>query len=175
MSNTAKNLSSITARNEPEIAQVTEASHITLHYQLTLQPDNAIVMSTFDTRPATLQMGLGQLAEPLERRLIGLSEGASHTFDLPAGEAFGPRNPQLLQKLSRKVFDANLASSAVTGADGQDKDDFEIGDLLEFPRPDGGRYAGVLKELNEHHALIDFNHPLAGQTVRFEVKILGVL
>jgi FKBP-type peptidyl-prolyl cis-trans isomerase SlpA len=63
----------------------------------------------------------------------------------------------------------------VSGSDGQAKEDFEIGDLLEFPRPDGGKYAGVLKELNDQYALIDFNHPLAGQALRFEVKLLGVL
>ena len=154
---------------------ITSDSHITLHYQLTLQPSNSVVMSTFDSKPATLQMGLGQLAEPLERVLIGVAEGSSHIFDLPKDEAFGPRNPELVQTLARKVFDGNLANSSVTGADGQDKDDFELGDLLEFPRPDGGRYAGVLKELNDQYALVDFNHPLAGQAVRFEVKILGVL
>jgi FKBP-type peptidyl-prolyl cis-trans isomerase SlpA len=146
-------------------------SHLTLHYRLYLVQSQSEVMSTFDTKPATLQMGMGQLAEPLERLLIGLAEGEERSFELAANEAFGPRNPELIQALSRTVLDSN----SVTGSDGQAKEDFEIGDLLEFPRPDGGRYAGVLKELNEKYALIDFNHPLAGQAIRFDVKLLGVL
>jgi FKBP-type peptidyl-prolyl cis-trans isomerase SlpA len=149
---------------------VTETSHLTLHYRLALQ-DGSDVMSTFDTRPATLQMGIGQLAEPLERLLIGLAEGAERSFDLSPEQAFGPRNPEMIQALSRTVLDSN----SISGSDGQAKEDFEIGDLLEFPRPDGGKYAGVLKELNEQYALIDFNHPLAGQSLKFEVKLLGVL
>lgn len=46
---------------------------------------------------------------------------------------------------------------------------------MEFPAPDGSRFAGVLKEQDETGALFDFNHPLAGKAVRFEVKLLGVL
>jgi FKBP-type peptidyl-prolyl cis-trans isomerase SlpA len=150
---------------------VNETSHLTLHYRVLLKDSGSDVMSTFDTKPATLQMGLGQLAEPLERLLLGLPEGAEKSFELAPGEAFGQRNPDMIQALSRTVLDSN----SVTAADGQSKEDFEIGDLLEFPRPDGGRYAGVLKELNEKYAVIDFNHPLAGQAIKFDVKLLGVL
>jgi FKBP-type peptidyl-prolyl cis-trans isomerase SlpA len=158
-------------KNSNSAALVSMDSHLTLHYRLYLVQSQSEVMSTFDTKPATLQMGMGQLAEPLERLLIGLAEGEERSFELAANEAFGPRNPELIQALSRTVLDSN----SVTGSDGQAKEDFEIGDLLEFPRPDGGRYAGVLKELNEKYALIDFNHPLAGQPIRFDVKLLGVL
>jgi FKBP-type peptidyl-prolyl cis-trans isomerase SlpA len=150
---------------------VNETSHLTLHYRVLLKDSGSEVMSTFDTKPATLQMGLGQLAEPLERLLLGLPEGAEKSFELAPGEAFGQRNPDMIQALSRTVLDSN----SVTAADGQNKEDFEIGDLLEFPRPDGGRYAGVLKELNDKYAVIDFNHPLAGQAIKFDVKLLGVL
>ena len=53
--------------------------------------------------------------------------------------------------------------------------DFTPGELIEFNAPDGGRYAGVLKEVSETSALFDFNHPLAGQALTFEVKIIGIL
>jgi FKBP-type peptidyl-prolyl cis-trans isomerase SlpA len=52
---------------------------------------------------------------------------------------------------------------------------YQPGDLLDFAAPDGSRYAGVLKEIDATGALLDFNHPLAGQAIRFEVHILGVL
>lgn len=140
-------------------------SHLTLHYRLTLLDTGSDVISTFDGPPATVQIGTGQLAEPLERRLMGLEEGAQARFELEPDEAFGPRNPELVQRVSRAMLDEN----AETGTT------WEPGDLVDFPRPDGGRYAGVLKEIDERSALFDFNHPLAGQRVAFEVRIIGVL
>ena len=48
--------------------------------------------------------------------------------------------------------------------------------MVQFPTPDGeGRYAGVVREVGADWLLFDFNHPLAGQPVRFEVQVLGVL
>lgn len=140
-------------------------SHLTLHYRLTLADRGADVISTFGGKPATLQLGIGQLAEPLERCLIGLCEGERRRFALPAGEGFGPRNPELLQRLSRATFDAHTTGGTV----------YEPGDLVELPAPGGGRYAGVVKEITAQSVLFDFNHPLAGQALDFEVEILGVL
>ncbi len=54
-------------------------------------------------------------------------------------------------------------------------EDYAPGDLVEFQASGGGRFAGVLKSLDDSGALFDFNHPLAGQRIRFEVRILGVL
>jgi FKBP-type peptidyl-prolyl cis-trans isomerase SlpA len=140
-------------------------SYLTLHYRISLADSGEDVISTFGGRPATLQLGLGQLAEPLERCLLGMAEGEHASFDLPPERAFGPRNPALVQTLSRAAFDAH------TGGDA----DYQPGDPVALPAPGGGRYAGVLKALDERHALFDFNHPLAGRRIRFEVGILGIL
>ena len=51
-----------------------------------------------------------------------------------------------------------------------------MGDVVQFPPPDGqGRYAGVVRECGPDWLLFDFNHPLAGQPVTFEVQLIGVL
>jgi FKBP-type peptidyl-prolyl cis-trans isomerase SlpA len=142
---------------------VTESAYLTLHYRLAAADGNDIV-STFADSPATLQMGTGQLAPPLEACLIGLPEGAHQTFELPPEKAFGERNPELIQKISRVTLDENSADH-----------DYVIGDLVEFAAPGGGRFAGVLRELSDESAVFDFNHPLAGQTVKFEVRIIGIL
>jgi FKBP-type peptidyl-prolyl cis-trans isomerase SlpA len=47
--------------------------------------------------------------------------------------------------------------------------------MVEFTAPNGGRYSGVLKELSDESALFDFNHPLAGITLRVDIDLLGVL
>jgi FKBP-type peptidyl-prolyl cis-trans isomerase SlpA len=147
-----------------DLSEVKPGSHITLHYRLTLA-DGSDVMSTFGDKPATLLLGAGQLAPPLEDILLGLKVGHHSVFQLAPQQAFGPRNPDLIQKVSL----ATLRENSMIG------EDFSPGDLVEFNAPAGGRYAGVLKEVHETHALFDFNHPLAGQALAFEVKIIGIL
>lgn len=121
-------------------------------------------MNTFKDRPATLQLGIGQLAEFLESRLLGLTEGTHEVFELAPEQAFGQRNPELLRRISHETLRANSSEES-----------FAPGDLVDFPAPDGSRFAGVLKQIDEDSALFDFNHPLAGRALRFEVKLLGVL
>ena len=140
-------------------------SFLTLHYRLA-GPDGADVVNTFGDKPATLSLGTGQLAPAMEARLIGLAEGARASFELAAGEAFGPRNPELLQRVKLSLLHEL----------GDPDARYDLGDVVQFPTPDGaGAYAGVVREVGPDWLLFDFNHPLAGQPVRFEVQVLGVL
>jgi FKBP-type peptidyl-prolyl cis-trans isomerase SlpA len=143
---------------------VTETAYLTLHYRLATA-DGTDIVTTFGGTPATLMLGQGQLAPFLEQRLLGLAEGTHTTFELSAQDAFGERNPELLQFVSKKTLDENSVPDA----------DYQVGDLVEFNAPKGGRFAGVLRELRDDAALFDFNHPLAGQALRFEVQLISVL
>jgi FKBP-type peptidyl-prolyl cis-trans isomerase SlpA len=147
----------------PEIT-VSGGAYLTLHYRLAAM-DGTDIVSTFGDSPATLEIGTGQLAPFLETCLIGLPEGAHETFELTPEQAFGARNPELVQRVSRATLDENS----------QFGEEYAIGDLVEFAAPGGGRFAGVLREVNADDALFDFNHPLAGQPLKFEVKIIGIL
>ncbi|WP_119157128.1 FKBP-type peptidyl-prolyl cis-trans isomerase [Caldimonas tepidiphila] len=145
--------------------KVQPGSFLTLHYRLSA-PDGADIINTFDGTPATLSLGTGELAPAMEQRLIGLEEGSRTSFDIPAGEAFGERNPQLLQRVKRGLLDEL----------GDPDETYHLGDVVQFPTPDGaGSYAGVVREIGDEWVLFDFNHPLAGQPVRFEVQLIGVL
>jgi len=143
---------------------VTDSSYLTLHYRLAAA-DGSDIVTTFNDNPATLQLGTGQLAPFLEACLLGLPEGTHQIFDLGPEQAFGPRNPELLQRISR----ATLAENSELGQE------YAVGDLVEFNAPGGGRFAGVLRDIDDSGALFDFNHPLAGQTLKFEVRIIGIL
>jgi FKBP-type peptidyl-prolyl cis-trans isomerase SlpA len=137
-----------------------------LHYRLCLQDASATeVVSTYQQQPATLQLGSGQLSPGLEACLLGLSEGEEKQFSLASDQAFGPRNPELVQKVARPVYDEKIDPSG----------NYVPGDQVPIPGPEGGYFQGVLKELTAHHALFDFNHPLAGMPVTFEVKIIGIM
>ena len=144
---------------------VQPGSFLTLHYRLA-GPDGADIINTFSDKPATLSLGTGELAPGVEQRLIGLAEGTRTSFDLPAGVAFGPRNLDLVQRVKRTLMHEL----------GDPDEQYAVGDVVQFPTPDGqSRYAGVVRELNADWLLFDFNHPLAGQPVTFEVHLIGVL
>jgi FKBP-type peptidyl-prolyl cis-trans isomerase SlpA len=144
---------------------VQPGSFLTLHYRLA-GPQGDII-NTFGEKPATLSLGSGELTPGVEQRLLGLEEGTHTTLDIPPGEAFGERNPELQQWVARKLLNEL----------GDPMEKYAMGDVVQFPTPDGlGSYAGTVLEVGSDGAvLFDFNHPLAGQPVTFEVQLIGVL
>ena len=145
-------------------AVVTPGSFLTLHYRLSGPAGD--IINTFDDKPATLSLGTGELSPAVEQRLIGLAEGAHATFELPAGEAFGERNAEMQQWVARTLL--------VKIGDPDER--YAVGDVVQFPTPDGsGSYAGAVIASSDTAVQFDFNHPLAGQPVTFEVQLIGVL
>lgn len=144
---------------------ITPASFLTLHYRLAGPQGD--VINTFGGRPATLSLGNGELAPAVEQRLLGLEEGARTVFEIPAGEAFGDRNADLIQWLPRRELDEL----------GDPDEHYTVGEVIRLPTPDGqGQLAAVVQAVREDGALrLDFNHPLAGRPVTFEVHVIGVL
>jgi FKBP-type peptidyl-prolyl cis-trans isomerase SlpA len=135
-------------------------SFLTLHYRITTL-DGEEFLSTFDMSPATLQMGGGQLADTLESALLGLPARERRVFELEPDAAFGQHNPRLIERIARAGLPADM--------------ELKENAVVEFTAPHGGRFAGFLRELDATHALFDFNHPLAGKAIRFEVEIIGIL
>jgi FKBP-type peptidyl-prolyl cis-trans isomerase SlpA len=147
--------------------QVKADSFLTLHYRITLIKAGELIgdfLSTFDEKPATLLMGAGQLSPALEAVLMGLPQGTHTTLELSENQAFGEHNPELIQNVSMAL----LKAEAEVGAQ------FEAGDIIEF-NTQQGRMAGTVVSVDELAAVIDFNHPLAGQAVAFEVQLISVL
>lgn len=151
---------------------VEPGSFLTLHYRMAGPAvdgkPGADIINTFEGKPATLSLGTGELSPAIEQRLLGLAEGTRTTFELPAGEAFGDRNPELVQWVARKLLNEL----------GDPDEQYSVGDVVQFPTPDGmGQYAGAVQQVKGPGEAVqfDFNHPLAGQPVVFEVQLIGVL
>jgi FKBP-type peptidyl-prolyl cis-trans isomerase SlpA len=153
------------------LPRVTATSFLTLHYRVATE-DGMDLVSTFGNKPSTLQMGSGELAPPLEDCLIGLTDGDERSFTLDTHSAFGPRNPQFVQRIGRS--DLPPGSQA------------ELHGVIEIIEPTkmneisghktGGRkIAGRVVALDDETVTLDFNHPLAGRSIRFDVHLLGVL
>jgi FKBP-type peptidyl-prolyl cis-trans isomerase SlpA len=83
------------------------------------------------------------------------------TLQLGATQAYGAHNPQLVQRVSRSDLPADAAP--------------ELDGVLQFASPGGTRFAGRVRQIEADSVLMDFNHPLAGQTIRFDAQIIGVM
>ena len=149
---------------ETTTATVRTDSFLTLHYRLSGADGD--VINTFADSPATLQMGDGMLAEALEARLLGLAEGSHITFELPAGSVFGEADPARRQWVENNAL-AEASDPQV---------ERHVGEVLQFASPDGQtRMAATVSGLDGSRVLLDFNHPLSGQALTFEVQILAIL
>ena len=143
-------------------------SYLTLHYRIVIESGPAAgsaFIDTFEGRPATLQLNSGQWSPSMEAPLIGHPEGDCFSYTLDPVDAYGARNPELIQRVTRAMLNEHAEPDTA----------FTPGDMVEFSAPNGGRYSGVLKEINDDTALFDFNHPLAGLTLRVDIHLLGVL
>lgn len=134
-------------------------SLVTLHYRIALANGQPLI-STFEGTPATLKLGAGELLPTLEAVLSGLAEGTEQQFTLSPEQAFGEHKTELIERVRREHMP---------------EEEIEALTIMEFSAPDGTRYSGLVREIDAESALIDFNHPLAGKTILFEVRIIGVV
>lgn len=141
--------------NEQRIGQ---NSTVTLHFALKFD-NGEVVDSNFDKDPATFKVGDGSLLPGFERVLFGLKAGDKRSFEIPPEQGFGTPNEQNLQVMPRNQFDSM---------------DLDYGVLVIFKDAAGGEMPGVIKEFDEQEVTVDFNHPLAGKVITFEVDIVTV-
>ncbi len=135
-------------------------SVVLAHFILKFE-DGIIAESTRkEGKPALFRLGDGSLSEALECALLGLAVGEKKCFSLPPVDAFGPVNPDLIHYFSRRSF--------------MDAGEPEIGLIMAFTALDGSEMPGVIREVSGDSVTVDFNHPLAGQTVHFEVEVLEI-
>lgn len=141
------------------MSQIHENSKVTLHFALRLE-DGEVIDSTFENKPATFEIGDGNLPEGFEKHILGLSVGDRRTVRVEPADAFGQVNPANIQEFDRDQF-------AQSG-------DLEAGMVVSFEDAAGSELPGVIAELGAEKVKVDFNHPLAGKSLDFEVEIVSV-
>ncbi len=157
-------------------------SLITLHYRVASVDKGvddtgaAEMVSTFDRTPATLQLGNNELAPTLEQCIIGIAVGERRSFLLEPEQAFGSHNPQLMQRMPRSEVPASISfADRVTDSAADDASGPALHSPIEFTAPSGQKFTGIVRDMDAETLLVDFNHPLAGQRVLFEVALIGIL
>ena len=138
---------------------IDKGTKVTLHFALKFT-DGQIVDSTFEKEPATLEIGDDNLPENFEAYLLGLKAGARETFEVPPEKAFGQHNPSNVQSFKRHEFSADMV--------------LEPGVVVSFADARQQELPGVISRVEGDEVDVDFNHPLSGRTLIFEVEIIDV-
>ena len=137
--------------------RIGEGKRVTLHFSVALA-DGAVVDSTREREPAEFTVGDGSLLPGFEKAILGLQAGDRRSVCIDAGRGFGEWNPDNQQIFSRIQFaDMELTPGLV----------------ISFADK-SGELPGVVKEINVDTVTVDFNHPLAGRDLIFEVDIIRV-
>jgi FKBP-type peptidyl-prolyl cis-trans isomerase SlpA len=139
---------------------ISPESTVTLHFSLTLE-DGTVAESTLDDKPLTFTLGDGTLIEGLELALYGLRPGDKQRLSLFPEQAFGLRDPEKVHCVPRADFAAEMA--------------LEPGCIIGFDTPAGEELAGMIVAAEGDDVEVDFNHPMAGHVVIFEVEIIDVV
>lgn len=154
------NISTFTNPNDD--TRIALGSQVALHFSVALENGVEIDNTRSYPEPVSLVIGDGNLLEGFEKALFGLRAGDRRTVHLPSEDAFGPWNPDNVQLFDTVQF--------VKTGEGRP----EVGTMMEFQDKGGGTLAGVVKTVNDDKVEVDFNHPLAGRNVVFEVEIAKV-
>ena len=138
-----------------------DKSEVILHFDLKLEDGSAADSTRVNNKPAKMVMGDGRLPPNFENCLRGLNAGDTKAFTLAANDAFGMPNPDNIYHLDRTKFSADM--------------DLQEGMIMGFAQPDGSELPGIIRSIAGHSVTVDFNHPLAGQQVVFDVEIISVI
>lgn len=139
---------------------IAQNTKITLHFALTLAGGD-ILDSTFDKKPATFTFGDGNLLSGFENKLRGMQKGDRKQFTVTPEDAFGQPNPANVQHFKRSDFDTAM--------------ELHEGLVISFADASKAELPGVVKSFNADEVVVDFNHPLAGRVIYFDVEILDVV
>ena len=142
----------------PDVVVAT-GRQVTLHFSLKLA-DGQVIDSNFEGQPAVFTVGDGNLPGGFEQVIHGLGEGAEGVFRVPPAKAFGMPNPDNTREFARNTFAADM--------------DLYEGLVVSFADAANSELAGVITSLDDDQVKVDFNHPLAGKELLFEVRILKV-
>jgi FKBP-type peptidyl-prolyl cis-trans isomerase SlpA len=139
--------------------KITANSDVLLHFMIKLQ-DGSVAEDTRKHKPARLKMGTGLLTPGFEAVLIGLQKGDKKQFLISPEDGFGIPDPMQIRRLLPSQFPSDII--------------LEEGLIVSFTQPNGVELPGIIRHFSDSVVEVDFNHPLSGQTLAFNVEILSV-
>jgi FKBP-type peptidyl-prolyl cis-trans isomerase 2 len=131
---------------------------VSLDYTLTV--DDKVVDSSEVKGPLKYTHGTGQINVEFSRQLEGLSVGEERMIVLPPEKAYGPIKNEMMQELPKSKLPPDVAPA--------------VGMQVQGKSPDGKTVMARVADVKADSVLLDFNHPLAGKTLVFKIKVLTI-
>ncbi len=141
--------------------KVESNSTLVVHITMKLADGSAADSTKVNNKPAKIIMGDESISPAFEHRLLGLTAGESKEFTLEATDAFGDKNPDTIHYVDGSKFSAEAPA--------------KVGNIITFTQPGGVELPGMITEVSGSSVTVDFNHPLAGQTVTFIIDVVEIL
>lgn len=139
---------------------INDQSEVLLHFDMKLEDGSAVDSTRVNNKPAKMIFGDGSLTPAFQDCLLGLAVGEKKTFKINGEEVFGAANPNNIVYMDRSRFDASA--------------DLKVGMIMGFAQPDGSEMPGIVRAIEGNSVTVDFNHPLSGHELTFDVEILSV-
>lgn len=137
--------------------QVKAGDTVHLHYRGTLL-GGAEFDSSEGRDPLVFTVGAGQVIPGFEAAVVGLELGGTRSVTIEPADAYGPQHDQLVHAVSIEDFATEPY----------------VGGIVTLVSPEGDEMPGRIVAIEEDKVTLDFNHPLAGQTLVFEIELVGV-
>jgi FKBP-type peptidyl-prolyl cis-trans isomerase SlyD len=132
---------------------------VSLDYTLRLD-DGQMIDSSNDEGPLDFLQGAGQIVPGLEEALYGMAVGDEKIVEVAPADGYGEKDIDAFELIPRDAFPADL--------------ELALGMGLELQSESGEELVAYIADLRPEEVLLDLNHPLAGETLFFEVKIAGL-
>ncbi len=142
--------------------RVGKDKQVTMHFTLCLA-DGEVVDSTVGKQAATFVIGDGNLLPGFEKPLFGLKGGDKRSIVIPPEQGFGEHRDDNVQKFKRDLFKHIMSVESL-----------EPGVVVNFADAGKSEVPGVIQQVLDDYIVVDFNHPLAGKELMFQVEILEV-
>ncbi|NVJ59826.1 MAG: FKBP-type peptidyl-prolyl cis-trans isomerase [Gammaproteobacteria bacterium] len=140
--------------------QVKSDSQVYVHMTLSLDDGSIAESSRANGKPAIIELGTDAVSEAMEQHLVGMKEGDKKKFKLTAADAFGETDPNFIQFMDISQFPQDIELSD--------------GAMIAFEQPNGSTMPGIVRSIEGHSVKVDFNHPLAGHSITFEIELLSI-
>ena len=141
------------------MTQAQSGDKVKLHYTGTLQ-DGSVFDSSEGRDPLEFTLGANQVIPGFENAVVGMTPGDSKTVNIPADQAYGHRNEEMVLEVPPEQFPDNMEP--------------RLGDQLQIRQPDGSAVNVVVSEVSEASVKLDANHPLAGEALTFKIDLVAI-
>lgn len=143
-----------------ETKRVADEMVVSLDYTLRLD-DEQVIDSSEGREPLQFIQGQGHIVPGLEKELYGMEVGEQKQVTVQAAEGYGERDDERIQVVTREAFEPGIELQTGMGVQMQDP---QTGHVLQ----------GTISQIGADNVVIDFNHPLAGETLHFDVTVAGL-